>query len=210
MLVDPDLESFPDLFILAILIFYPGDTQPPPESEMQAQIIKALAERPDVQALAEKTFAEGAAVKGSGGAKKAEPQKLSPGLESTPVPEEPQSGLFDLRLRGVTLSKVRGDLDLIMNRERTRLAEQSVRVRNFSASVLTESFVTVNAGQSSTVVLGRESLLGTNPYLLVSVWGTGSFTWSERSNNGDRVLVVTNTANVGQAAVHVKALLLNP
>lgn len=209
VLVYPNFEPPPDLFILGILYFYPGETQPPPETEIQAQIVKALAENPPVQALAEKTFAESAVRKAGGGQKNADTVIFAPSGESTPVPEEPQTGLYDLRVREVTLSKVRGDLDIIMNPEHTRLAEQSVRVRNFSARVLNESSVTVNAGQSSTVVLARESYLGINPYLLVSVWGTGTFTWSERSNNGDRVLVVTNTAQLGQATVHVKALLLD-
>lgn len=210
VLVRPDLEAMPDTFLLAILVYSPGDTPTPPESEVQASIVKALAERPAERALAEKAFAEATAGKAGGGTKTGGTAEFAPGAINTPVPEEPQLLLYDIRLRDVTLSKVRGDLDTIMNPERSRLADQSVRVSTFSAKVLHEAFVTVNAGQSSTVVLGRDSFIGPNPYLLVSVWGTGSFTWSERSNNGDRVLVVTNTANVGQAAVHVKALLLDP
>lgn len=217
VLIHPNFEVTPDLFILALMYFYPGDTTPPSESEIQAMVIKDLAENPTMKAMAEKTFAEGAARKAAGGettggTKTSETKGSGSAIfapESTPAPEEPQFGFYDFRLRELTLSKVRGDLDMIMSPDHTRLAEQSVRVSNFSARLLTQSSVTVNAGQSSTVVLGRESHLGANPYLLVSVWGTGSFTWSERSNNGDRVLLVTNTAGIGLATVHVKALLLD-
>lgn len=211
--VSPDLTFSLQDFLLGLLVYYPGDTTPPPESEIRASVIKALGERPTEKALAEKAFAESAAKSTSGGTttgKTAGAAMFARAVESTPAPEEPQAGFYDMRLKRMTLSQVRSELGLIMNPERSRLADQSVRVRNFSASVLHEATVAVNAGQSSTVVLGRDSFIGPNPYLLVSVWGTGSFMWSERSNNGDRVLVVTNTANVGQAVVNVKALLLNP
>lgn len=211
--VSADLTFSLQDFLLGILVFDPGDTTPTPDTELQASIIKALADSPTERALAEKVFAESAAKGGSGGAtdgKGTGAAKFVPQGESIPVPENPQAGFYDMRLKRMTLSQMRGELDLVMDPGRTRLADQTVRVRNFSATVLHEASVTVNAGQSSTVVLGRESHVGANPYLLVSVWGTGSFTWSERSNNGDRVLVVTNTAPIGQATVNVKALLLNP
>ncbi|HEU4597395.1 MAG TPA: hypothetical protein VFS10_19860 [Pyrinomonadaceae bacterium] len=224
VLVNPNLEANPDLFILAVLVFNPGDTIPLPESEVEASIMKSLADRPIEQALAERAFAESATKKAAGETvekqttEKAVTEKETVDQEKTlvatdiaPVPEEPSAFLYDIRLREVTLSKVRGDLDMILDPSHSRLADQTVRLRNFSARILQEVSLSVSPTQSSTVLLAKASDLSTNPWLIISVSSTGSFTWMEKTNNGDRQLVVTNMANFGPATtVHIKAMLIDP
>jgi hypothetical protein len=203
----------PDYFLIGILVYSGDGLPPPPESEVADSILKVFAGRPAEIARAEKMLAERAAARELAEKKAADEKALAEksGDEKTiiPVPEEPTADVFDFRLTELTLSKVRADLNILMNPEHTRLAENLVLLRNLSITVVHESSVTINASQSSTVKIANGATVGISPWFLVSVWGTGSFTWAERSTNNDRILFITNLLNNAQAVVNVKALKIN-
>lgn len=213
VLLKRDDPGTPDHFFLGILVYSGAGLPPPEESEMQSSLLHTFAGRPAESAMVEKIFAERAA-KRELAAKEAEEKKSlleKPGSvqQITPVPQEPTADFFDFRTTQLTLSRVQSQLYMLLDSERTRLANSLVLLRNLSLTVVHESSLTINGGQTATVKIASSGIVGVNPWFLLSVWGTGQFSWTERSVSGDRMLFFTNLVNNAQATVNVKALMLN-
>lgn len=208
--IAPDYVIVPEQFLLGILLYYPVESPPPPPSEIESAVLKFFQDQPVERALAEKGLAEVAVEREKAAKRRAlEEKALVDAKTIVPIPPEPEAYLLEMRVTGMTMSRVHADLGTLMNPERTRLADNSVLVRSLSSNIANESSVTVNGGQTATIMIMSAVNVGPNPWLLLSVWGTGQFSWTERSVNGDRLLFITNLVNNAPATVHVKALKLN-
>jgi hypothetical protein len=199
----------PDHFPLAYLIVTGGREGPPPSSEDMLKFVTTeglSAEKMVTNAKSAKPDAKDTIAKKTDTNTKFTTTETTP----TPVPEDegPIFAVFDTRLTGLSLRKVREDLDLLMDARRTSLRETSVGVRQLNAGVVQNITVTLNGGQSTTVVMANSAHMGVNPWLLLSIWGTGQFSWTERIVNNERILAVTNLSNLGQAVVNVATLKL--
>ncbi len=196
-----------DHFLLAYLVVMERDEGPPPSSEDMLKFVTTeglSAEKMVTNAKSTETTKKGTTTGTLNSPKFTE--------TTTPVPKEDEEGpvfaVFDTRLTGLSLKKVREDLDLLMDPGRTLLRPTSVSVKQLNAAVVQSITVTLNGGQSSTVVMANSAHTGVNPWLLLSIWGTGQFSWTERIVNNERILAVTNLSNLSQAVVNVATLKL--
>jgi hypothetical protein len=151
-------------------------------------------------------------------------------------PTPPHDSVFfilkDERVRGLSLAKVRADLDRLMNPERTELADFSVSTSKLqslavtsdklgNASVgfvkfATESLfnlgVAIFPGGTTTVpVATMAQLQASNFFIFVSVQ-TNSFSnvsWTEIIINGDRYISITNNAPVTSTVFMKSVRILN-
>jgi hypothetical protein len=205
VLLAPSEVTTPDHFLLAYLIVLDGGEGPPPSSESLQKFIatEGLSTEKMVTNATTTEPETKLTTAGAGGTAKFTET-------TTPLPEDegPIFAILDMRLTGLSLRKVREDLDLLMDAGRTSLRATSVGVKHLSASVVQNITVTLNGGQSTTVVMAGSVHMGANPWLLLSIWGTGQFSWTERIVNNERILAVTNLSNLGQAVVNVATLKL--
>lgn len=212
-------QSAPDHFFLGTLTFTGGGGPPPEETS-------ALRTSP--------TRAAARAAKRPTAARAADEPSIT--IE---IPGDPTASFTDSRVTGLKLTRVRADLDLLLNPLRTgvkdnlvgtttlkdnsvtpaklqsgavgsaALAAQSVKVVNLSGTIVSDLQTTVNPNTSSNIVIASAGNVGVNPWFLVSVWGTGTFTWVEKIANNERMIFVTN-ATGSSVSVNVKTLKLNP
>jgi hypothetical protein len=146
-----------------------------------------------------------------------------------PPPDDPPVvTLRDLRVQGLSLPSLKGTLDFIMDPSHTslrdgivgtrqitdgavngnKIAASSVRLGHLSTTVVAGFIATVGPSQTANFVIVDKSLVGFGPWILVSISGTGQFSWNERSINNDRILTITNLSSTAQAAVNVTVLKL--
>lgn len=190
----------PDHFLLAYLIVVGRDEGPPPDSESMLKIFEK-------EGLSTEKVVTNARTTTTT-TKFTTPGKTTTTTTTTTEDEGAIFAIYDARLTGLSLRKLREDLDLLMDEGRTSLRATSVGVKHLNASVVQNITVTLNGGQSTTVVMAGSVHMGTNPWLLLSIWGTGQFSWTERIVNNERILAVTNLSNLGQAVVNVTTLKL--
>jgi hypothetical protein len=154
------------------------------------------------------------------------------------TPPAPRDSVFfilkDERVRGLSLAKVRADLDRLMNPERTELADFSISTSKLqslavtsdklgNASVgfvklATESLFNLITTISPTgtifvLVATRNQVEPPNFYILVNVQTSiadflSEVSWTEGIVSGDRYVIITNNSNFQFATVRVQSVKL--
>jgi hypothetical protein len=139
------------------------------------------------------------------------------------------SMLKDERVRGLSLAKVRADLDRLMNPERTELADAIVTTPKIQSLAVTadqlgnstvgfvklrtESLInlvtTVAANGSLGVVVAFKNSLTPNTYVLLDIRCENSgVSWTEKVVTGNRFVTLTNTSPIADATVSIKSVKL--
>jgi hypothetical protein len=172
----------------------------------------------------------------------ADQAQVPPAGESDSIsvtPPAPRDSVFfilkDERVRGLSLAKVRADLDRLMNPERTELADAIVSTSKLQSLAVTSDklgnasvgfvklatqplfnlITTIFPGGTIFVLVAtRDQIASPNFYILVNVQ-TSRFTnffsevsWTEGLINGDRYVIITNTSAFEFATVSVQSLKL--
>jgi hypothetical protein len=149
------------------------------------------------------------------------PARVPPAGESDSIsvtPPAPRDSVFfilkDERVRGLSLAKVRADLDRLMNPERTELADFSISTSKLQSLAVTSDKlgnasvgfvkigtenlfnlgVTVFFSNVLVLVATRAQLLSPNSFIFVNVVTNSSsdVSWTDRIINGDRYVEITN------------------
>lgn len=164
------------------------------------------------------------------------PARVPPAAASGSIsmtPPAPRNSVFfilkDERVRGLSLAKVRADLDRLMNPERTELADAIVTTPKIQSLAVTadqlgnstvgfvklrtESLInlvtTVAANGSLGVVVAFKNSLTPNTYVLLDIRCENSgVSWTEKVVTGNRFVTLTNTSPIADATVSIKSVKL--
>jgi hypothetical protein len=175
------------------------------------------------------TGTEGPPSPSSAGAVQASAARVGAPTSVVPPPDDPPvATLTDLRVKGVSLPRVKEDLDFIMNPSHTsirdavigeaqlqslavttdKLANSSVGFVKLRTESLFNQTSTIIPSGSTTVTVATKQSLSPNFYILVNIQtdSISNVSWTERMINGDRLITITNLSNSAPATVSVKSV----
>jgi hypothetical protein len=169
------------------------------------------------------------------------PAKVPPAPTPNSVsaaPPAPRDSVFfilkDERVRGLSLAKVRADLDRLMNPERTALADFSISTSKLQSLAVTSDklgnssvgyvklatqslfnlITTISPTETIFVLVAtRDQVEPPNFYILVNVQTSitdilGEVRWTEGIVSGDRYVIITNNSNFQFVTVRVQSVKL--